>query len=168
MQKEEEQALREALTRIADGDRGALPRAFELLHPLVLRVCSRLLDGPLAEDAAQEALLTLFAHVSAYDPERSPVPWVLAFATNAARTARKRSQRRRELDELPEMTSSGDPESEHLEAELREAVRATIGSLSALDSETLSLAMGERPPTATFRKRFERAARRFRAAWSKR
>ncbi len=41
-----------------------------------------------------------------------------------------------------------------------------LGGLSALDAETLlAAARGERDPSATFRKRLERALARFRKEW---
>lgn len=151
---------------MADGDRTALEPAFARLQPLMLGFCRRVLDGPAAEDAAQEALVKLFAHASDYEAGRDPVPWAFAFAANACRTARKRVIRRREQGDVPELSGDADPEGRLIEAELRAAVNATLATLSPLDAETLALAMGERPLGATFRKRLERASGRFRAAWS--
>jgi RNA polymerase sigma-70 factor (ECF subfamily) len=166
VEADERASLRADLARVADGDRAALEPAFARLHPLVLGFCRRVLDGPTAEDAAQEALVSLFAHAGDYDPQRDPVPWALAFAANACRTARKRTLRRPEGGEVPDLPGGPDPGAALVEAELRAAVHATLALLSPLDAETLALAMGERPPGATFRKRVERASARFRAAWS--
>lgn len=166
MEADERASLRADLARVADGDRTALEPAFARLHPLVLGFCRRVLDGPTAEDAAQEALVNLFAHSGEYDAERDPVPWAMAFASNACRTARKRTIRRREQGEVPDLRSDADPDAPLIEAQLRAAVQATLATLSPLDAETLALAMGDRPPGATFRKRLERASARFRAAWS--
>ena len=166
MEADERASLRADLARVADGDRAALEPAFARLHPLVLGFCRRLLDGPTAEDAAQEALVSLFAHSGQYDAERDPVPWALAFASNACRTARKRTIRRREQAELPDLADDAEPDGPLMDAQLRAAVQATLATLSTLDAETLALAMGDRPSGATFRKRLERASARFRAAWS--
>ena len=166
MTEAERAALRADLTRAADGDRAALEPAFVRLHPLVLGFCQRVLVGPSAEDAAQEALATLFAHLGDYDAGRDAVPWALAFASNACRTSRRSAGRRRESPDPPDRPAPDDPEAALLEAELAAAVHATLGALSARDAETLALAMGQRPANATFRKRLERASARFRAAWS--
>ena len=166
MDAQERAALRADLSRVADGDRSALEPAFGRLQPLVSGFCKRLLDGAAAEDASQEALLTLFSHAAHYDRERDPVPWALAFASNACRTTRKRRLRRQEQADPPEQPSGDDPEAQLLDLEIRAAVQATLGALSPLDAATLSLALGDRPPGATFRKRLERASARFRAAWS--
>lgn len=130
--------LRVDLARAADGERTALEPAFTRLHPLVLGFCRRMLDGPTAEDASQEALVNLFAHASEYDSGREPVLWALAFAANAYRTARKRVIRRHEQGEVPERWGEGDPQAQLLEAELRAAVMATVATLFPLDAETPS------------------------------
>jgi len=166
VEADERASLRADLARVADGDRAALEPAFARLHPLVLGFCRRVLDGPPAEDAAQEALVNLFAHSGAYDAARDPVPWALAFASNACRTARKRTIRRREQGDVPELPDDAEPEAPLVDGQLRAAVQATLATLSPLDAETLALAMGDRPSGATFRKRLERASARFRAAWS--
>lgn len=166
MDAHEREALRLDLARLADGDRAALQPAFARLQPLILRFCQRLLDPQAAEDAAQDALVALFSHASSYDDSRDPVPWALAFASNACRTIRRREGRRREEPGPPDLPSSApSPESTLLDVELRAAVRATLSGLSPPDAETLALAMGERPNNPTFRKRLERASARFRAAW---
>lgn len=166
----ERSSLAGDLARLADGDRSAMDAAFAALHPLVLGFTRRLLDPVAAEDAAQDALVRLFERVSDYDATRDPVPWALAFASNACRTARRKAGRSREgaagtaLDTAP--AAGRTPDAALFDAELQDAVRTTLGGLSPLDSETLQLALGERPNTPTFRKRLERATARFRAAWS--
>ena len=166
MRADERAALRDLLVRGADGDRAALEAAFARTRPLVLDLCRRVLGDANAEDAAQDALIKLFHHMRTYDGARDPVPWVLAFATNACRTQARQRERRREQPDPPEQLAAEDAEGALLEAELRAAVQATLGALSPLDAETLALAMGERPRGATFRKRLERAMTRFRAIWS--
>jgi len=157
--------LGDDLARLADGDRSAIEPAFAALRPFVTAYCRRILsDGGDAEDAAHEALLRVFANASQYDSSRDPIPWVLAFAVNACRTAKRRRLRRRED---PEVDRSMNPAQQDalLERELREAVVATIDALSPTDAEALRIAMGERPSDATFRKRVSRAMARFRLAW---
>jgi RNA polymerase sigma-70 factor (ECF subfamily) len=163
----EAEALREELALAADGDRRAVERAFTRLHPFVLAFCTRALRDPVAaEDATQEALVRLFAHVGAYDAGRAPAPWVLAFASNACRTARKRALRRRESAVVPDLVCYASPEAALLEGELRAAVQAMLAALPALDAETLTVAMGDDKPVGpTFRKRLQRALQRVRAVW---
>jgi DNA-directed RNA polymerase specialized sigma24 family protein len=131
MEADERASLRADLARLADGDRTALEPAFARLHPLVFRFCKRVLDAPTAEDASQEALVNLFAHMGEYDSTRDPVPWALAFAANACRTSRKRVIRCREQGDVPEMSDDAEPDSPLIEAELRAAVTATLSTLSS-------------------------------------
>ena len=119
-----------------------------------------------AEDAAQQALLNLFARASDFDSSREALPWVLAIAANECRTLRRRQGRRNE-DALLDLEIAGSdcPEARVLAADERAAVEAIVGTLDPRDIETLRLAMDQRPPGATFRKRLERAISRFRARW---
>ena len=153
------------LARLADGDRSAIEPVFATLRPFVTAYCGRILnDSSEAEDVAHDALLRIFANVSRYDSSRDPIPWVLAFAVNACRTAKRRRLRRRTEPEVDPSMNAAQQEA-LLERELRDAVVATIDALSPTDAEALRIAMGERPSDATFRKRVSRAMARFRLAW---
>ncbi|MCP3136086.1 RNA polymerase sigma factor [Pyxidicoccus xibeiensis] len=167
------QELQQWMARLADGDRSAFAPAFGVLHPLVLRFCSRLLpDGEDAEDAAQSALLKVFTRASDFDASRDALPWVLSLAAYECRTSRKARQRRREEappdESVPDVREEG-PEARLACAQLAAALRDVLEELRPEDAATLAAAMGEveRPavPPATFRKRLERAMTRLRAAW---
>ncbi|MFP2933683.1 RNA polymerase sigma factor, partial [Pyxidicoccus sp. 3LG] len=134
------------MARLADGDRSAFAPAFGVLHPLVLRFCSRLLtDREDAEDAAQAALLKVFTRASDFDASRDALPWVLSLAAYECRTSRKTRQRRREAsppDEgLPDGTEG--PESRLVGAQLAVALRDVLEELRPEDAATLAAAMGE-------------------------
>ena len=166
------QALQQWMVRLADGDRSAFAPAFAVLHPLVARLCARMLpNGADAEDAAQAALLKVFTRASDFDGSRDALPWVLALAAYECRTYRKARLRRRE-DAPPdeELADAAEGPDARLEgAQLARALREVIEDLKPEDAATLAAAMGEeeRPavPPATFRKRLERAMTRLRAAW---
>jgi DNA-directed RNA polymerase specialized sigma24 family protein len=156
----------------ADGDRDALDPLFHALWPVVSRYTTRLVGGDeaLGEDAAQDALAALFAQLDRYDRERDALTWALAHATWAARTVRRRVQRRAETCELPD--AAVDPT--HVERDLVRAALATLATLSPRDIEVIAAALTDddglraaiRP--ATFRKRLERALDRLRASWRSR
>ena len=58
------------------------------------------------------------------------------------------------------------PEDSAIERDLQAVAAEVLGGLRALDAETLlAAARGERDPSATFRKRLERAVARFREEW---
>ena len=165
------QRLQEDLTALARGDRAAFDPAFRLLWPLLRGFAARFLSAAEAEDAAQEALLKIFARASEFDPRRDALSWALGITAWQVRTHRTRARRRREepADADGERADAApSPESAAIHAELAEAIDRTLGQLRPADAATLAAyARGERPdlPAATFRKRVERALARLRARW---
>nr|HEX4318419.1 sigma-70 family RNA polymerase sigma factor [Kofleriaceae bacterium] len=157
----------------AEGDRTALDPLFAALWPIVCRYTARLLgDAALAEDAAQDALIALFGRLDRYDRERDALTWALAHATWAARTHRRRRQRRAEdtLAAAPEPTATPAIE----DRELVRAAVATLAELAPRDVEIITASLVDDDELratlapATFRKRLERALARLRHAWRSR
>ena len=171
MERVEREALQRQLAQLADGDRDAFHPVFVRLWPLLRGFAARCLPREDAEDAAQEALLRIFARVAELDRQRDALPWVLGIAAYEIRTSRKRRQRRREhpasaLAGRPDPARS--PEEAAMANDLARALDAALAALAPGDAETLlAYARGERPdlPGPTFRKRVERALARLRAAW---
>ncbi len=167
--------LDELLARLADGERAAFQPLFDALWPLLRPFCVRFLaseaDG---EDAAQQALLKVFARARDYDPSRPALPWILTIATNECRTLRKQRLRRKEVGSEPlDPLTAPRPSPEHavIAADLQRALSAIVSELRPAELETLAAALADtkapRPavPAATFRKRVERALSRVRLAW---
>jgi RNA polymerase sigma-70 factor (ECF subfamily) len=171
--------LTRLLVRLKDGDREAFRPAFAVLWPLLRAFTERYAGPGDAEDAAQAALIAVFARAAEFDETRDGAAWALGIAAWECRTLRRRRQRRREepatsgarkcaaSDEMqgaPERASWSDsPEDTALSRELRRCVQQVLGELRPLDVETL-LAFGTKSG-ATYRKRFSRAVARFRMAW---
>lgn len=163
------------MVRLADGDRGAFEPLYDALWPVLLAFARRALAGsPDAEDAAQGALMSLFARACEFDPARDALSWALGIVAYECRTLRKKVQRRREHSEEPEASAShaspeDSPEEMLIGRDLEAAAKEMIGALRPEDAETLRLiAEGKRPEGIagpTFRKRVERALSRLRAAW---
>jgi RNA polymerase sigma factor (sigma-70 family) len=165
------------VARLADGDRGALEAAYELLWPLVRRFCARALaDSADAEDAAQHALLKTFEQVADYDSRRDALAWVLTIASFECRTLRKKLLRRREQALETGSTPGVDdgPEALVIERDAQRAVHEALASLRPEDQRTILVAMGLVDDVggnqgvvapATFRKRLERAKERLRVIW---
>jgi RNA polymerase sigma factor (sigma-70 family) len=173
-----ERAAREVvqrqLERLADGDRDAFHPLFVRLWPLLRGFAARCLPREDVEDAAQEALLRVFARAAEFDRRRDALPWVLGIAAYEIRTARQRRRRRwrREHPDDDALAGQPDPgrspEEIALAAELERALGEALGALRPVDTETLlAYARGECPdlPGPTFRKRVERALGRLRSAW---
>ena len=164
--------LQGLMGRLADGDRSAFPRVFEVLWPVLRDLTRRHLSPEDAEDAAQEALVKIFRRAAEFDARRSAVAWALGVARWEIRTARKKRLRRREermSDTHRDRTADQPgPEEALLERDTERMLAAALGQLSPADLETLRLYRnGERAAVAaaTFRKRVGRALDRLRAAW---
>ena len=160
------------MARLAEGDRRALRAAFDELHPLVHRWCSRLLRNDAdAQDATQLSLEKLFYKVSDFDPRKDALGWALALATAECRTLVTRRRRRRESGDiaLAELGVEGEVERAAERDEMRNALLEVLGTMKPDDVQTLLawIELEPRPPVpgATFRKRLERATHRLRAAW---
>lgn len=65
------------------GDQDAFAELVYSFQDAVYNLCYRLLgDGAEAEDAAQEAFLRAYSHLTRYDPDRSFKTWILSIASN--------------------------------------------------------------------------------------
>ncbi len=82
-----------ARARTGDGD--AMRALLESVRPHVMRRCARVLPFHQdAEDACQEALLTIATKLGSYEGRGSFAGWSAAVATNAARAAYRTMSRR--------------------------------------------------------------------------
>lgn len=173
MEREAERALQDLMTRLASGDRSAFRPVFEQVRPIVERFAARGLASEAdAEDAAQQALIKVFARASSFDPSRDALAWILTLTTYEIRTIRKKHQRRREetSEALAAVAGGGPtPEAQVLERELLEGLLEVLGTMRAADAEAIlaGAALIERPSVApaTFRKRLQRAMERLKDAW---
>jgi RNA polymerase sigma-70 factor (ECF subfamily) len=167
--------LQQLFERLASGDRSALEPAFDRLWPALRRFTGRLMrDDAAADDAAQSALLKIFARMSELDLERDALAWALGVAAYECKTLRKQVQRRRESGDAAlgaQQARVRTPEEAASTRELEEAALDVMGALRPIDIETLHAMMHDlRPdvPPATFRKRLERALHRLQVAWRSR
>jgi DNA-directed RNA polymerase specialized sigma24 family protein len=169
--EDERAELRRLMGCLADGDRAVFARVFALLWPRLRAFAVRCAGPADGEDAAQAALLKVFARASEYDRERDALVWALAIAAWECRTFRRKRDRRREEPALAlahvAPSTDGTPEDEIIDRDLRAAAAEVLGTLRPLDIETLAAAAGGQGAArgAAFRKRLERAVSRFRLAW---
>jgi RNA polymerase sigma-70 factor (ECF subfamily) len=157
------------MCRLAEGDRAAFEAVFSALWPLLRRFASRALPAAgEGDDAAQSALIKIFARASEFDARRDALAWALGIAAYECRTLRKARARRREetMSAAPERIEWRTPEDAAIDQDLIAAAAELLGGMRPLDVETLlAAAHGERDASATFRKRLERALERFRKQW---
>lgn len=96
--------------RARSGDVWAMDELLAAVRPHVLRRCARMLPHTHdAEEAAQDALLSIATHLSDYAGRGSFMGWVTVIASNSARQTYRTLKRRfaeRSVDELP---ASPDP-----------------------------------------------------------
>lgn len=105
----EEDELAQLVESAQSGDREALDRLLAKLRPTVMRRCSRLLPHHAdAEEAAQDALLSISTHLREYSGRGSFLGWVTVIASNAARST-YRSMRRRAEDSHAAVPEGVDP-----------------------------------------------------------
>ncbi|MFJ9906173.1 RNA polymerase sigma factor [Streptomyces sp. NPDC101152] len=105
----DEDELMQLVAAAQAGDRAALERLLVRLRPTVMRRCSRFLPHHAdAEEAAQDALLSISTHLQDYSGRGSFLGWVTVIASNAARST-YRSMRRRAEDSHAFLPEGADP-----------------------------------------------------------
>ena len=135
MTKDEE--LAELVTSAQAGDQASLDRLLARLQPTVMRRCSRFLPHHAdAEEAAQDALLSISTHLHEYAGRGSFLGWVTVIASNAARST-YRSMRRRAEDSHAVVPDGVDPRTTSVIAGTRLDL---MESLAALEERHPALA----------------------------
>jgi RNA polymerase sigma factor (sigma-70 family) len=163
---EAESELDAWMSRLADGDRGAFEPLFRALWPRAIALASRRLDAQSADDAAQSTMMKLFSHAPQFAHGAPVLPWFYAIAANEVRAAQRRVRTHADVDAMPALAATGDPEHEAIDRELRAALARALESLDAASAEAIGALLGdaERPAidAAAFRKRVSRAYARLR------
>jgi RNA polymerase sigma factor (sigma-70 family) len=100
----------ELVERARRGDAAAIEDLLGLVRPLVLSRCSRFLPHlDDAEDAAQDALVSIAQHIGSYSGVGSFRGWVTVIASNSARTTYRRLRRRWVENGVGELPEPADP-----------------------------------------------------------
>jgi RNA polymerase sigma factor (sigma-70 family) len=163
--------IHDAMVRFADGDREAFRAVFDGLWSVLVSFTRGMqLDEAEAEDAAQRALLKVFARIADLDRTRDGVTWAVTLAAYEVLTSRKQRTRRREtpVDAVGDVSDGATgPEERAIAEELRRALHAAIGELDARDRAALAEVLEDAglTPGETARKRRYRALERLRAVW---
>jgi RNA polymerase sigma-70 factor (ECF subfamily) len=128
---------------VARGDDGALAELYDRYGRVAYGVALRVLrDAALAEDAVQEAFVTLWRTAARFVPERARAStWLLTLVHRRAVDAVRREQRRRTepLEQAPDPTTSGADDDALLRFE-RERVQDALAQLPDAQREALELA----------------------------
>ena len=115
------------IARARSGDELAIDQLVRRYSGDVYSVTSRVLhDNELAQDAAQDALISAVRALHRFRGDASFRTWLLRIALNAARTIARRQTRRREVPlEVVEDSASQDPDVASVVVMHDEAQRAT-------------------------------------------
>ena len=128
---------------VARGDEGALAELYDRYGRVAFGVALRVLrDAALAEDAVQEAFVTLWRTAPRFVPERARAStWLLTLVHRRAVDAVRREQRRRTepLEHAPDPTAAGADDDALLRFE-RERVHEALAQLPDAQREALELA----------------------------
>jgi RNA polymerase sigma factor (sigma-70 family) len=170
MDKDARHELSIWMTRLADGDREPLSIVLARLLPELRRFTARTLgDRADADDAAQRALVSVFARASEFEPGRDALAWAIGIAAWECRTTLRARTRRRDDAALPDIVASeASPEAALIERDLIAAIEEATGVLAPADREALGLGdTSSNLAAATLRKRRQRALLRLRQVWSR-
>ena len=175
MEPSRRKAIHDAMVRLSDGDRSAMAFLVSELWPVILAFAERgVRQREDAEDVAQEVFLRICSRISDFDRSRDGLSWAFGIASYEVMTHRRRQSRRRETlgdGELREHVAPGaSQEDAAIGRELVEAMQLAIGALSNEDRLHLGLAgmpLDTALPSATHRKRRQRALDRLRIVWRK-
>jgi RNA polymerase sigma-70 factor (ECF subfamily) len=128
---------------VARGDDGALGELYDRYGRVAYGVALRVLrDAALAEDAVQEAFVTLWRTAARFVPERARAStWLLTLVHRRAVDAVRREQRRRTepLEQAPDPATAGADDDALLRFE-RERVQSALAQLPDAQREALELA----------------------------
>lgn len=95
-------------TKAAAGDRAALDRLLVGVRPLILGRCRKFLPNPLdAEEAAQDALLSIARRIETFEGRSKFTTWMYQLTTNAAIDCYRKLKRRRSVLETPPELAAG-------------------------------------------------------------
>lgn len=138
------------IRRVAEGDREAFARIYDVFSPRLYPLARRMLKRPEdAEELLQEVFSKIWKDAADYDSRRgAPLAWAIIMTRNKAIDRIRASTRRHRLNEEagveaqthPSMSGPRSPGVEAEHAEEAQAVRGSLAELPADIRETIELA----------------------------
>ncbi len=130
----------ELIRRAQTGDREAFCDLVRLYRTGVINVIYRMSgSSDLAEDAAQQAFLSAWRHLSSYQPRASFRGWLYRIAVNAALDLLRREKPSVDIDLLPIPAPGVDPERRVEQRERTQRVRLAVLALPEASRAVLIL-----------------------------
>lgn len=160
------------MAKLGQGDRGAFDYVYKNSWPPCLSLAGSFLSKEEdAKDAAQAAFLKVFSRADQYDQNKDALTWVFTLVVYECKTLHKKKLRRKEVDTKIESIKDNNWELELkvIEKKMRLQARELIKDLKPLDQDVLLKVINDDEPVkgTVFRKRLERALKRFKQAWEK-
>ena len=126
-----ENAELDRLVRSAqDGDGDALEEVLLRIRPLVMRRCARFLPHHQdAEEAAQDALVSISTRLGTYDGRGTFLGWVTVIASNSARSTYRSMKRRAGTVGMAAVPEPADPRTTSVIAGTRLDLMEALGDL---------------------------------------
>jgi DNA-directed RNA polymerase specialized sigma24 family protein len=172
MSEVEEKQLDSWMADLSRGDRSVFDRLFRELYPRAFYAARRQLREAEAHDAAQTALMKIFARAERFEAGLPALPWFYATLANELRTAVRRDRREAgrftPYDPIacPARGTSVDPEALLVDKELAFALEDAIARLDGKSAEAIAALLGRTAPPAisdaALRKRISRGYLRLR------
>jgi RNA polymerase sigma-70 factor, ECF subfamily len=136
--------LRQLLAKVAEADRAAFARLYDLVSGRLFGIIGRILPRPeLAEDALQETFTRIWQRAKSYDEAiASPMAWMATIARNQAIDLRRRSAEKLSAasSELDESLADSTPDPETL-AEQAGDLRLLRDCMQGLPAERQQLVL---------------------------
>ena len=159
--EEAREKLRNAMARLAKGERSALEDVYRATSAKLFGICLRILgDEKEAEDALQDVYITLWRRADRYDPQRaSPVAWLATFARNRAIDRLRTGKVRRGAVAVEDAASISDAaplaEEAMIDAEREARVHACLETLDETPRDAIRTAFFEGRTYAELAERHE-------------
>jgi len=139
--------LQALVERVACGDAEAFAELYDEISPLVFGVALRVVrDDAIAQEVAQETLVTVWKKASAYDPSQASVRgWAATLAHRRSVDAVRRESRLRQREERDASRSEPLAESDEVGSTIErqediDGVRRLLGVLTDRQREAIELA----------------------------
>lgn len=136
--------LRQLLTQVAQGDRVAFARLYDVVSGRLFGIIGRIVGRPeLAEDALQETFMRIWQRAQSYDETiASPMAWMATIARNQAIDLKRRSAERlsASASELDETLADESPDPESLAGQAGE-LRRLSDCMQGLPNERQQLVL---------------------------
>lgn len=158
------------MTKLGQGDRSAFDYVYQhAWGPCLSLARSFLSTEEDAKDAAQAAFLKVFSRAHQYDARKDALTWFFTLVVFECKTLHKRKLRRKEVDsEIEYLADEGwELERKVIEKKMRLHARELIKDLTPLDQKVIFQVINDenQDKGTLFRKRLERALKRFKQAW---